>query len=91
MSIIGSFEGIGWSTDIDVTPSDDITVWTGVVTLNEVDKFKFIMNHVWDAGLGGAIDELTPSGGNVIASESGTFTVSLYLGQLPYYCSFAKH
>ncbi len=91
MSIIGSFEGSGWSTDIDLTPSDDMNVWTGVVTLKEGDKFKFRMNHAWTAGLGGSIDELTPWGGNVIASESGTFTVTLYLGQLPYYCSFAKH
>ena len=91
MSIIGSFTGSGWSTDIDLTPSDDMTVWTGEVTLAAGDKFKFRMNHAWGTGLGGAIDELTPSGGNVIASEGGTFTVTLYLGQLPYYCSFAKH
>ena len=63
-------------------------VWTGTVTLTEGDEWKIRANNEWTVDFGGANGgsyatdgsqvELAKGGANLVAAESGTYTVTVY-------------
>ncbi len=75
ISIIGEFNG--WGDDLEMTYNVDGGYWectTGVVD----GEYKFRANHDWDINWGGAEDDLTQGGANLI-SAGGTHTYKLYI------------
>ena len=84
IGVIGSFNG--WAESLALT-SEDGLFWTGTITLNEGDEYKFRCNNDWAINLGG-VDEysLVPDGANLKAPATGTFTITLDLSVVPYAC-----
>lgn len=84
IGVIGSFNG--WAESLALTSEDGI-FWTGTITLNEGDEYKFRCNNDWAINLGG-VDEynLVPDGANLKAPATGTFTITLDLSVVPYAC-----
>ena len=84
IGVIGSFNG--WAESLALT-SEDGLFWTGTITLNEGDEYKFRCNNDWAINLGG-VDEYTlvPNGANLKAPATGTFTITLDLSVVPYAC-----
>ena len=82
--IFGSFNG--WAESLALT-SEDGLFWTGTITLNEGDEYKFRCNNDWAINLGG-VDEynLVPNGANLKAPAAGTYTITLDLSVVPYAC-----
>lgn len=87
--VIGSATPAGWDASTALTPSADFLTWSGDVTLSE-GEIKFRANDGWDLNLGGSYENLTPGGDNLPVAEAGTYTVTLYLGQLPYRATIVK-
>ena len=84
IGVIGSFNG--WLESLALTSEDGI-LWTGTITLNEGDEYKFRCNNDWAINLGGD-DEYTlvPGGANLKAPAAGTYTITLDLSVVPYAC-----
>ena len=84
IGVIGSFNG--WAESLALT-SEDGLFWTGTITLNEGDEYKFRCNNDWAINLGGE-DEYTlvPNGANLKAPAAGTYTITLDLSVVPYAC-----
>ena len=84
IGVIGSFNG--WAESLALT-SEDGLFWTGTITLNEGDEYKFRCNNDWAINLGG-VDEYTlvPNGANLKAPAAGTYTITLDLSVVPYAC-----
>ena len=84
IGVIGSFNG--WTQSEPLTTEDGI-YWTGTITLNENDEYKFRCNDDWAINLGGD-DEYTlvPNGANLKAPAAGTYTITLDLSVVPYAC-----
>lgn len=88
---LGAIGGMnGWGGQEAMTPSADFLTWTGDVTFNAGDEWKFRMNDDWGINLGGAETNLVYDGGNMIAPGAGTYTVTLNLNEVPYTCTTAK-
>lgn len=87
IGIIGGLNG--WGSQINLTPSEDYKVWTGEATFTDADQleWKFRCNDNWDYNLGGTMDNLVPNGDNLKVPATGTYTIKLDLGQLPYSCT----
>lgn len=84
IGVIGGFNG--WSESLPLT-SEDGLFWTGTITLNEGDEYKFRCNNDWAINLGGADEyNLVPDGANLKAPSTGTFTITLDLSVVPYAC-----
>lgn len=89
IGLIGGFNG--WGSQLNMTHSDDYKVWTVEATFTDANtEWKFRMNDNWDYNLGGALDNLTGGGSNIVTPEAGTYTVTLDLGKLPYSCTVVK-
>lgn len=75
----------GWSDDGDVmlTPSADLYTWTGELTVEEGQGWKFRANKAWTVNLGGTPDELWNNGGNIVLPEAGTYAITLDLSVYP--------
>lgn len=84
IGVIGSFND--WAESLALT-SEDGLFWTGTITLNEGDEYKFRCNNDWAINLGGE-DEYTlvPNGANLKAPAAGTYTITLDLSVVPYAC-----
>lgn len=86
---IGDFNS--WGGDAALTPNADFTVWTGDVDFAVAGGWKFRMNGGWDINLGGEqLSDLSFNGPNCTVEETGTYTVTLYLGSLPYHATMVK-
>ena len=84
IGVIGGFNG--WSESLPLTSEDGI-FWTGTITLNEGDEYKFRCNNDWAINLGGEDEyNLVPNGANLKAPATGTFTITLDLSVVPYAC-----
>lgn len=86
IGVIGGFNG--WSESLALEPVDETKLqWTGTITLNEGDEYKFRCNNDWAINLGGADEyNLVPDGANLKAPATGTFTITLDLSVVPYAC-----
>lgn len=89
IGLIGDSTPGGWDASTALEPSADFLTWTGTVTLTD-GEFKFRANNGWDINLGGAMEDLTQDGANIKSPGAGTYDVTLYLGTLPYGCTFVK-
>ena len=84
IGVIGEFNG--WSESLPLTSEDGI-FWTGTITHNEGDQYKFRCNNDWAINLGGEDEyNLVPNGANLKAPAAGTFTITLDLSVVPYAC-----
>lgn len=81
IGLIGDFNG--WGGDVDMTPSEDFLTWTGTLTVEDGQGWKFRCNHEWAVNLGGSLDDLVLDGGNITV-PAGTYTVTLSLATHPY-------
>ena len=86
IGVIGGFNG--WSESLALEPVDETKLqWTGTVTFNEGDEYKFRCNNDWAINLGGADEyNLVPDGANLKAPAAGTYTITLDLSMVPYAC-----
>lgn len=86
---IGDFND--WGGDAALTPNADFTVWSGDVDFTKAGGWKFRMNGGWDINLGGsAMSDLSFNGPNCTVEETGIYTVTLYVGTLPYHATMVK-
>ncbi|MCM1452722.1 MAG: hypothetical protein NC102_10730 [Clostridium sp.] len=79
---IGGFNG--WGGQANLEPSADFLIWTGEVTFNAGDEWKFRANDNWDINLGGSLDDLVTGGDNLVQAQGGKKTVILNLSARPY-------
>ncbi len=79
---IGGFNG--WGSQANLEPSEDFLIWTGEITFNAGDEWKFRANDNWDINLGGSLDNLVLNGDNLVQAEGGLKTVVLDLSARPY-------
>ncbi len=75
-----------WNTDIAMTPSSDMLIWTGTMTADGDTEFKFRFNGGWDANLGGTLEKLVANGDNIPVG-AGTYQVVLDMTNVPYTCT----
>lgn len=83
VSLIGAFNGWDESKDLDLTPSDDLLIWSAKgVQLG--GGFKVRMNHSWAINYGGDMPGVTYNGRDLTVDD-GVYNVTLDLsGNLPY-------
>lgn len=91
-SLIGSFAGSGWSTDVPMTYSAGEKKWTATITTAPGDEFKFRANNSWDFNLGEDGKGALRFGGDNIGDEekniavpAGTHIISLFIDNAGYY------
>lgn len=83
IGVIGDATPGGWDGSTALTPSDDFLTWTAKIEFKG-GEFKFRANNDWGVNLGGNLQNLTQDGANLASPGTGTYTVTLNLGQLPY-------
>lgn len=90
IGMIGDFNG--WGSSLAMTPSADMLTWKVTVDLEQGQNWKFRMNDGWDINLGGVLESLTCFGNpaNIVATETGTYEVTLHLDTLPYTATLVK-
>lgn len=80
LGLIGSFEGSGWTNDIELTPVEGAEGdYAANVTFATDDKFKVRFNESWDYNLGGRLDKLVYDASDITVETAGTYTVTLHL------------
>lgn len=81
IGLIGGFNG--WGGDLEMTPSDDLYIWTADFT-SDGGEWKFRTNGEWGANinLGGSADGLWLNGDN-ITLPAGEYTITLDLSTYP--------
>lgn len=75
--LIGDATAGGWDTDTNMTFDAETKIWSVTTELSS-GTFKFRANDGWDINFGGSITSLTYGGDN-IAVEAGTYTITLDL------------
>lgn len=90
LGVIGDATPEGWNGQTNLTASADFLTWTGDITFNGTGEFKFRANDDWGINLGGDTSDLSYDGSNIATPGAGVYTVTLYLGQLPYSCTLVK-
>lgn len=78
--LIGDFNS--WGGDIEMTPSEDLYIWTAELTVADGQGWKFRANAAWAINLGGQPDALWSNGDN-ITLPAGTYTITLDLTTYP--------
>ena len=74
--VIGDATSDGWNSDQNMTWDATKQVFT--VTLNlTAATIKFRANDAWDLALGGSLDALSTSGGNIPIAAAGNYTITL--------------
>jgi len=56
-----------------------------------VGEIKFRANDAWDLALGGTVDALTTSGGNLAIAAAGNYTITLDLSKATYSCTITQN
>ncbi len=89
IGVIGSLsDDNNWASDVALTPSEDLLVWTGDVNFENANgEWKFRTNGDWgDNPNLGAGDEgvLSLDGANIPVPGVGTYTITLDLTTVPY-------
>jgi hypothetical protein len=78
-AIIGSGAPNGWDgPDNDMTYDETTKALKATLNLT-AGEIKFRANDAWDVNFGGAADNLTYNGGNIVVTEAGNYTVMLKL------------
>ena len=72
-TLIGSFGGYNWDTDVEMT-EDPAGTWTATVEFKAGDEFKVRQGLSWDVNFG--VDG-APNGDNVKIEADGTYVVTL--------------
>ncbi len=92
IGVIGGFDGNDWASDyVELTPTDDILVWTADIEFTSDDTtWKFRANSDWDIDLGEGEDGLSYKGGNLAAPGVGTYKLTLDLRTVPYSYTLEK-
>ena len=88
--VIGDATPDGWDASTPMTLNAATGEWTVTTTLN-AGTFKFRANDSWDINLGGDVNNLTYDGDNISVAESGTYLITLKLGDASAYtCTIVK-
>lgn len=90
VGVIGSFAASGWGSDVVMSSSDGGNTWTADIEFKAGDKYKFRFNGNWDYNLGGDTHQLTLDGSDIEATEDGTYTLTLNLGNHYPSCTLTK-
>ena len=92
VGIIGSFEGSGWGSDVEMTFDPETLTYSVEQTFAENDKWKFRFNGNWDYNLGGDLSALSHNGGDIIQEVAGTYVITLDMahGSVPTCTCVAK-
>lgn len=95
--LVGSMDGSGWKTNIDLTEQEDGS-WTLTYTLNAEDQFKFRIAGDWETALGASaavvdtaiadnFDLTTSTDGNIICKVAGTYNFKVVPSESKVYIS----
>jgi len=88
--LIGSATAGGWDSDQNLTwdATNKVLKITADLVVGEI---KFRANDAWDLALGGTVDALTTSGGNLAITAAGNYTITLDLSKATYTCIIKKN
>lgn len=88
--LIGSATAGGWDSDQNLTwdATNKVLKITADLVVGEI---KFRANDAWDLALGGTVDALTTSGGNLAIAAAGNYTITLDLSKATYTCTIKKN
>jgi hypothetical protein len=88
--LIGSATADGWNSDQKLTwdPTNKVLKITADLIVGEI---KFRANSAWDLALGGTVDALTTTGGNLAITQAGNYTITLDLSKATYTCVIKKN
>lgn len=90
ISLIGSATAGGWDADTQLTQSaDNGYIWQCSTTFVP-GAFKIRFNNDWGFALGGSLDELSASGGDIAFADSGDYDVELNLSVYPHTITLTK-
>ena len=92
VGIIGGFIGNSWASDMypmEYNASKDCWVATEVELIKGTE-WKFRMNEAWTINLGGALDNLTQDGPNIVEANGGIYDIALYINTTPYHAEIVK-
>ena len=92
LGIIGGFIGNSWASDMyPMEYNADKDCWVAKeVEIIKGTEWKFRMNEAWDINLGGALDNLTQDGPNIVEADGGIYDVVLYINTAPYHAEITK-
>lgn len=74
--LIGSSTADGWNSDQNMT-WDSVNKVLKITADLVVGEIKFRANDAWDLALGGSLDALSTSGGNIPIAVAGNYTITL--------------
>jgi starch-binding outer membrane protein SusE/F len=74
--LIGSSTADGWNSDQNLT-WDAVNKVFKITADLVVGEIKFRANDAWDLALGGTVDALSTSGGNIAVATAGNYTITL--------------
>ena len=80
-------ENFGWGNDVDLTPNDNKTIWTGTVNFgSEINKeWKLRANGEWNTGWAGSVSNLSSvAEGNLPGTWTGTKKVTVNFSTYPF-------
>ncbi|HZK97283.1 MAG TPA: SusF/SusE family outer membrane protein [Prolixibacteraceae bacterium] len=88
--LIGSATAGGWDSDQNLTwdATNKVLKITADLVVGEI---KFRANDAWDLALGGTVDALTTSGGNLAIAAAGNYTITLDLSKATYSCTITQN
>jgi len=88
--VIGSATAGAWDSDQNMTWDTVNKVFKVTLDLT-AGELKFRANDAWDLALGGTVDALTTSGGNLAITAAGNYTITLDLSKATYTCTIKKN
>ena len=92
VGIIGSFEGSGWGSDVEMTFDAATLTYSVEQAFAAGDEWKFRFNGDWGFNLGQSGDALAHDGANIKIETAGTYVITLDMahGSVPTYTCVAK-